>query len=482
MKKIFTSVHLCLLAVATMMIMSCEKEKLSGVLVNEQVASVNLTMENRIDIGSGDNFTLNNDQLTIPITINLSGASGKAFNVQASSNLDTIATLVGSGVLAPGTIALEEETFNFPPVIDFAYGVNSTTFNLAVSRSFVERNHNKLLAIAVKIAGPSKGNKVGADKNSTIIVINAAEAIAAEAVHYISFKSAGAPYLIPDGNNYTAGTQDVSIPIELALSGVAGPDFTVDVAASEELVTRLINNGTLKNTIVLNAANFAITNKRIRFISNENTAKLELTARISEFLKVTEKKVAIGLVLKDPTKFQLNETKKELVVVIDPNHFRPYNGVPFVIKGAIGAVSNMIPAAEYDFGGEGVAFHDDGGKDGVGDFRPNDKVDIGDYTPRSVVGWCNTGEWLTYSVDIEADGEYELNTLLGCPGDPGRYSLFMDGVAITPVLQGKETDGAYGNQQPNYSTVQLKKGKHIMKFFEDYGRYDVRGWIFTRKK
>lgn len=462
--------------------MSCEKEKLSGVLVNEEASSVNLIMENRIDIGSGENFTLDNDQLTIPITINLSGASGRAFNVQASANLDTIATLVGAGVLDAGTIPLAEETFNLPPVVDVAYGVNSATFNLAVSRSFLERNHNKLLAVAVKITDPSKGNKVGSDKNATIVVINAAQAIAAEAVHYISFKSAGAPYLIPTGNNYTIGTQDVSIPVDLALSGVAGPDFTVDVAKNEAYVTKLINDGTLKNTIALSAENYAITNSKIKFISNSNTAKLELTARILEFLKVTDKKVAIGLVIKNPTKFQLNETKKELVIVIDPDNFRAYNGTPFLIKGAIGAVSDLIPAAEYDLGGEGIAFHDDNGKDGVGDFRPNDKVDVGDYTPRTVVGWCNTGEWLTHTVNVEADGEYELNTLLGCPGDPGRYSLFMDGVAITPVLQGKETDGAYGNQQPNYSTVQLKKGRHIMKFYEDYGRYDVKGWIFTRKK
>ena len=482
MKKIFTSAHICLVAAMAILMASCEKEKLSGVIANEKVANVNLSLDNRIEVGSGDNFTLNNDEINIPITINLSDASGTAFNVQVTPNIDTIATLVSSGALAPGTIALADQTFNFPPVIDFAYGVKSTTFNLKVSRSFVERNHDKLLALAVKISGASKGNKVEAGKNAAIIVIDAAAAIAAEDVHYIYFKAAGAPYVVPNGVNYTIGTQDVSIPLELTLAGLAGSDFTVDVAPNDALVTTLINNGTLKNTIVLNSNSYALTNSKIKFLSNENTAKLELTARISEFLKNTKKKVAIGLLLRNPSKFQLDETKKSIVVVIDPDHFRPYNGTPFLIKGAIGAVSDMIPAAQYDFGGEGIAFHDTGGKDGVGDYRPNDNVDVGDYTPRSVVGWTSDGEWLTYTVNVEETGEYELNSLIGAPGTNGRYSVFFDDVDITGILASAQTPGSYGDQQPNRTTVQLTKGRHIMKFFMNVGAYDVRGWIFTRKK
>jgi len=482
MKRIFTTAHLCLLAISAMLMMSCEKEKLSGVLANEEVKSVNLSVDNRVDVGSGENFTLNSDELIIPITVNLSGASGTAFNVQLTPNLDTIATLVGSGTLPAGTISLAEQTFNFPPVIDFAYGVKSTTFNLAVSRSFVERNHSKLVALAIKISSPSKGNAIEANKSAVIVVINAAEAIAAEDVHYISFAAAGPPYFVPTGTNYAIGTQDVTIPLNLALAGLAGADFTVDVTPSDALVTTLINNGTLKNTVVLSSNSYSLTNPKVKFLSNENSAKLELNARISEFLKNTNKKVAIGLLLRNPSKFQLDETKKSIVVVIDPDHFRPYNGTPFLIKGGIGAVSDMIPAAQYDFGGEGVAFHDTGGKDGVGDYRPNDNVDVGDYTPRSVVGWTSDGEWLTYTVNVEETGEYELNSLIGAPGDNGRYTVYFDGVDITGTLAAGKTPGQYGDQQPNRTTVQLTKGRHIMKFFMNVGAYDVRGWIFTRKK
>lgn len=483
MKRIFTHAHLCLLVISTMLIVSCEKEKLSKVLVNENAKSVSLSLDNKIDIGSGNNFTLDNDKLTIPVTISLSGASGKAFNVQVTGNMDTIATLVANGTLPAGTIPFEKETFNFPPVIDIPYGVTSATFDLVVSRTFVEKNHGKMSALAVKISDPSKANTLSAGKNVALVVINSAEAIAAEKVHYISLVAGGkTPFLVPNGNNFSTSSQDITIPFELALTGDAGPDFAVEFVRDDALATELINNGTLKNTVLYSAPNFAIPNPRPKFVDGAKSVQVSVTLRTSEAMGGVNNKKAIGLRLKNPGKYQLDANKNSVVIVFDPIAFaRPYTA-PFVIKGGIGQVSDMIPAALYDQGGEGVAYHDDGGKDGVGDFRQGENVDVGNYTPRSVVGWCNTGEWLTYSVNIEADGEYELNTLLGCPGDDGRYSIFMDGVAITPVLAGAKTPGSYGDQQPNYTTVQLKKGRHIMKFYEDHGAYDVRGWIFTRKK
>jgi len=475
--------HLCLLVVITTLIVSCEKEKLAEVIVKENPSTVGLSLDNKIDIGSGNNFSLDNDKLTIPVTITLSGASGRAFNVQVTGNVDTVAKLITDGVLPAGTIPFGDQMYNFPPVVDVPYGVTSATFDLVVSRTFIERNHNKMMAVAVKISDASKANKVDAGKNAVVVLINAAEAIAAEKVHYISFLAGGkTPYLVPNADNFSIGSQDITIPISIALAGDAGPDFTVDFVRDDAVATELINNGTLKNTVLYAGANFSIPTGKVRFV--EGAAKIEASflLRTSEAMGGVNNKKAIGLRLKNPSKFQLDANKATMVVVFDPVAFsRPYT-VPFVIKGGIGAVSDMIPAAFYDQGGEGVAYHDNDSKDGVSSFRPGENVDVGDYTPRSVVGWTSDGEWLTYTVNVEETGEYELNSLIGAPGDNGRYTVYFDGVDITGTLAAGKTPGQYGDQQPNRTTVQLTKGRHIMKFFMNVGAYDVRGWIFTRKK
>jgi hypothetical protein len=483
MKRITTHMQFCLLAIIVIFTASCRKEKLSDVMSAENLPNVSLALENRIDIGNGNNFTLDNSELTVPVTINFSGTSPKAFNVQIKTNTDTIARLVQNGTLPVNTVALEEGTFTFPPVVDIAFGVNSITFNLRISRSFLEKKHGKNVAIAVKMNDPAKGNTIAPAKNSTVIVIKTADLIAADAVHYISFSNPGGnEFLVTKATNYTLGSQDISIPIPLGLSGEAGQEFTVDVVSKPDTVTTLINNGTLKNTILFDSKSYGIPNPRVRFAAGKSNATLDLTVRLVDLLAEKGKNVAIALTLKNPSKFQLSLTRKTIIVIIDPHDFsRPFNGVPFVISGAVDKASAPIYAGSYDLGGEGVAYHDDGNKDGSSVFRSPDNVDAAENSPSTAIGWTNTGEWLTYSVLVEETGEYEMNMLLGSNNSNGRYSVFFDNLNVSGILAVTST-GSYGNYQPHLSTVQLRKGRHIMKIFWDNGSHDYKGVIFTRKK
>lgn len=493
MKKFFTYSRFGLLAMIALFTASCEKEKLADVLSDEQFSAVGISVPNKMEVGNGSNFTLTGAEITIPVKVDFSGATTRAFTIQLSANVDTISQLVTAGTLEPGTVPLVSNSFSVPTVLNVPIGVSSATFDLVVSRSFLEQKYGKSIAVAVKLSNPAKGNSIVQGKGAAVVVIKTAEAIAAGDVHYISFGgAANGQYALPtagdllgiDAKTYAfAGSENMTFNIPLSLSGVAGTAFTVDVVAFPDTVTTLINNGTLTNTVLLGASNYTISTPKVTFADNQNSATVTITNKINPILAQKGKKFAIGLKLTNATKFQVagQTEKKSIVVVFDSDYFRPYNGTPFVISGNIGQASPIIYAALYDFGGEGVAYHDDNNKDGT-DFRAPDKVDVGDYTPRSVVGWTNSGEWLTYTVYVEADGTYELNSIIGAPGTNGRYSVFFDDVMVTPgILTPAQTPGAYGDQKPNYTTVTLKKGRHIMKFFEDVGAYDVRGWIFTRK-
>lgn len=470
--------HVGFLAIALFMV-SCESEPLSDVMVQEKLPNVSLMLENMVEISDTTSSTLDNDKLTIPVTINFTGASPQAFTVQLSGNTDTIATLISAGTLTDNAIALEQGEFTIPPVVDIAFGVKSVTFDLIVSRTFMEINYGKDVALAVKMMDPKKGNNIAAGKNSTIVVIKTGLTIAPEAVHYISFDNAGNIVNIPGLVKYSMGSQNMLIPLELSLSGEAGAAFTVDVVDNNDTVNTLINNGTLQNTVLMAAKNFGYEIGKVRFEAGKNTATVNLLVNFKELMLIKGKKVALGITLSNPTKFQTSATKKTVVVVFDQDTFRPYHGTPFVVSGVIGQATTIY-AAYYDMGGEGVAYHDNGGRDG-GDFRRPDEVDIGGNAPQWVVGWTGSGEWLSYSVIVEEEGDYEFNALIGAPGTDGRYSLFMDDVNISGVLESKQTPGSYGDQQPNLSMVHLTKGPHILKFFMDVGAYDVKGYIFTRK-
>jgi len=494
MKKIFTHSRFGLLAAIALFTTSCEKEKLADVLSDEAFSPINISVPTKMEIGTNSTFTLTGNEITVPVTVEFSSATTRAFSINLAANVDTIPTLVTAGTLATGTVPLQNGTFSIPTVVNVPIGVTSATFNLVVSRSFLEQKYGKSIAVAVKLSSPGKGNTISQGKSAAVVVIKTAEAIAAGDVHYVAFAgtSSAGQYSLPTSadligintKTYVLGSQDMTFNIPLTLSGVAGSAFTVDVVAFPDTVTALIGNGTLKNTKLLASSEYTISTPKVTFDNNKNTATVTISNKINSLLPVRGQKFAIGLKIQNPTRFQVSTTAaaKNIVVVFDGDYFRPYNGKPFLISGQIGVPSAMIPAAQYDFGGEGVAYHDDNNKDGT-DFRAPDKVDVGDYTPRSVVGWTNDNEWLTYTVNVEADGEYELNSIIGAPGTDGRFSVFFDDVMITPGIQSSaQTPGQYGDQQPNYCTVKLTKGKHVMKFFENRGAYDVRGWIFTRKK
>lgn len=491
MKKVFTLLHFCFLVTSASLFTSCEKEKLDDVLSKEQLGNVAVSVANKTEIGTGSTFTLTGGELTVPVTVEFSTATAKAFTVQLNANSDTVANLISAGTLATGTVPISSGSFSIPTVLNVPIGVTSTTFNLVVSRSFLEVNYGKTVALAVKMTNPAKGNTITPGKDVAIVTIKTSEAIAAADVHYIGFTAT--TLLIPDNNSYILGSQDITLKIPVALTGVAGPTFTVDVIKDATVSQALITSGGITNAAVMASDRYSVGTGKVTFDPSKNAATLTVTTNFAQLMALTDKKWLLGLTLSNPTKYQTGGVSKSIVVVIDANYLsrpyvgneatlaRPYTGTPFVISGTINQASEMIPAAIYDLGGEGVAFHDNGGKDGATAFRPNDLVDIGNYIPRSVVGWTNDGEWLTYTVNVEADGTYELNSLIGANGNDGRYTIYFDGVAITPLLAAKGTPGTYGDQQANYTTVNLTKGRHIFKFFMNVARYDVKGWIFTRK-
>jgi Right handed beta helix region/Carbohydrate binding module (family 6)/Secretion system C-terminal sorting domain/Protein of unknown function (DUF1565) len=104
----------------------------------------------------------------------------------------------------------------------------------------------------------------------------------------------------------------------------------------------------------------------------------------------------------------------------------PYLGVPIAIPG-------IIEAENYDFGGQDVSFNDNTTKDGDQTKRVGDNVDIGSGGTGTVVGWIDDGEWLEYTVNIEA-GIYtiDLSSASGI-ANPGELSFTINENPITTI-------------------------------------------------
>jgi len=466
---------------------SCQHEKLSEVVKDQSFTSVSATLPNRIDVVNGGNFTLTGAELTVPVTVNFSAATTAAFTMNLATNTDTVASLVNSNVLPAGTVAFSTGAAAVLPQISVPSGVKSITFNVVVSRSAIEVAYGKTLAAVIKASAATKGNKIA--NADMIFTVKTDDIITAESIHDISF---GVDNKIVDlASNpslYSQNSTFITLNIPVVLNGDAGSQFTVGVGSVADSVTAGINSNLLPGSVLYPDSKISIVNPTLTVLENTKSANLSINIKTNELLAVQPSpgapsvtKPTIALTLKSSSKYQVTSTRiRTVYVVIDPNFFRPYYGKPYLIKGTVGAASDPIYCAYYDYGGEGVAYHDNNTKDGDGNWRSPDYVDVsGDYSPRSVVGWTSDGEWLTYSINVEATGTYSLNTMIGGGDNGGLYSVYVDNVLYnqTPYDVTK-TD--YRLQIDNIHNIQLTKGYHILKMFWNTARYDVRGMFFTR--
>jgi hypothetical protein len=143
----------------------------------------------------------------------------------------------------------------------------------------------------------------------------------------------------------------------------------------------------------------------------------------------------------------------------------PYNATAFAIPGT-------IPAAEFDNGGEGVAYHDiDAGNSG-GQFRSTD-VDIeicadGGYD----VGWTYAGEWMKYMVNVASTGSYDIQARVASPNNSVSFHLNFGSTNVGTIAI-PNTGGWQSWQTVTLGSVNLNAGAQVMQLVSDTGGFNV---------
>ena len=159
------------------------------------------------------------------------------------------------------------------------------------------------------------------------------------------------------------------------------------------------------------------------------------------------------------------------VKVVEPN--KPYGGTAAVIPG-------KIEAENYDEGVSGMAFYDksSGNKcDSYNNYYRKDDVDLKEISDGVAVGSFEGDEWLSYTVDVKADGEYDVTLRLGEGGNSGSLSVEFDESNVSFDVSVKQI-GDWGefDEVKLSKKVTLKKGVQNM-IIKNTGSYIDIDWI-----
>lgn len=144
----------------------------------------------------------------------------------------------------------------------------------------------------------------------------------------------------------------------------------------------------------------------------------------------------------------------------------PYTGTPVSLPGTIDAVN-------YDKGGEGVAYHDTDSTNDGGQYRLSEGVDIEKSTDAGIgydVGWIESGEWLKYSVAVQASRAYTASIRVASEIAGGAAGSFHIEDETGKNLSGPIAVNSTGGWQV-WTTVtanlNLTGGNHVLRVFFD---------------
>ena len=154
------------------------------------------------------------------------------------------------------------------------------------------------------------------------------------------------------------------------------------------------------------------------------------------------------------------------VKVVEPN--KPYGGSAAVIPG-------KIEAENYDEGASGMAYFDqsDGNKcdDYTNHYRKDD-VDLKEISGGVAVGSFEGDEWLSYTVDVQRDGDYEVTLRLGEGNDSGSLSVEFDESNVSFNVSVKKL-GSWGT----FDDVKLSKKVTLKKGVQNMVIKNTGSWI-----
>ena len=152
----------------------------------------------------------------------------------------------------------------------------------------------------------------------------------------------------------------------------------------------------------------------------------------------------------------------------EPEPQQPFGGKAWTIPGKIEMENFDEPG--YGAGNDSYSENDsdDHGAESNGgkSYREGTGVDIYKKATGYVVGYNRTDEWLEYTVDVAAEGDYTMFAAVASANATSGFKLSLDGDDITESISVPKNDGEenYDDYSKVKANVKLPAGKHILRF------------------
>ncbi len=133
------------------------------------------------------------------------------------------------------------------------------------------------------------------------------------------------------------------------------------------------------------------------------------------------------------------------------------------------APNTTIPAANFNNGGEGVAYHDTTTANlGNDNYRAGESVDLQTGgTTGHVVAFTAVGEYLDYTVNVNATGNYKLQASVANPAAGASFHVSVNGTNVSGPITIAQTAGFTTYATNTSNSFALTQGTVVLRIFLD---------------
>ena len=148
-------------------------------------------------------------------------------------------------------------------------------------------------------------------------------------------------------------------------------------------------------------------------------------------------------------------------------------------------IPGTIEAGHYDTfeggTGQGITYFD-GSILNEGGFRPGEYVDaVEDIREGATIGWLSAGEWLEYTIDVVAAGNYDMRFRYASGSDKGGGPFYfeIDGNRISPEITVNGTGSWDSWTEKTVNNIEMNKGRHILRMVIANGDFNLGKMTFS---
>jgi len=180
-------------------------------------------------------------------------------------------------------------------------------------------------------------------------------------------------------------------------------------------------------------------------------------------LSTTTNRYRIGVITANGITYT-NWTSNNVIII--PRSFTAYGGIIRTIPG-------KIDADDYDSGANGVTYYSPSAVNQGGQYRTGGVGIAACSEGGYYVGWITSGEWLTYTVNVEYPGTYTLQARIASYNAGGAFHVELDGVNISGEINLPNTGGIQNWQTITVTTSYLTIGQKVLRIVMDAGGFNL---------